>query len=170
MRSAPSSLGPADTPGHRRLQATTSEIKINIGCGVSGIPGWHNLDNSPTIFLSRVPFLQKLLNLPQWPNDVRKCDVRRGLPFADGTVRYIYSSHAFEHLTHEASVRVAQECFRVLARGGVIRIAVPDLRLIVNDYLSNRQPNASHEFVSRLLMGQTLRGFLSPRQSPLANV
>jgi len=144
------------------LPGTPPEIKVNIGCGLSGIPGWHNLDNSPTILLSRVPFLRKLLKLPRWPDDVRKCDVRRGLPFADGSVRYIYSSHAFEHFTHDASLRLARECFRVLEPGGIIRVAVPDLRLIVNDYLSSLEPNASHAFISRLRMDQTLRGFLHP--------
>ena len=31
---------------------TASDIKINIGCGVSGIEGWHNFDNSLTITLA----------------------------------------------------------------------------------------------------------------------
>ena len=75
-------------------------------------------------------------------------------------MQFIYSSHAFVHFSHEASLRLVRECFRVLERGGTIRIAVPDLRLIVDDYLSSPEPNASHEFISRLMMGQTLRGFL----------
>src|SRR5262245_16207696 len=136
---------------------TTSTIKINIGCGLSGISGWHNLDNSPTILLSRVPLLRRLLNLPRWPDDVRRSDARRGLPYADGSVNCIYSSHTFEHFTYDVSLHVARECFRVLEPGGTIRIAVPDLELIVHDYMStrNRDPRASHVLISRLMMNHS---------------
>jgi predicted SAM-dependent methyltransferase len=129
-----------------------SEIKINIGCGLSGISGWHNLDNSPTITLSRVPLAGRILKLPRWPRDVRRYDVRKGLPFPDGSVRCIYSSHTFEHFTYAESLALAKDCFRVLERGGTIRIAVPDLGLIVKEYLSNSEPLASHLFLSRLAL------------------
>ena len=38
----------------------------------------------------------------------------------------------------------------------------PICGLIVNDYLSSQEPNASHVLISRLRMDQTLRGFLHP--------
>ena len=31
-----------------------AELKVNIGCGTSGIKGWVNIDNSPSILLSRL--------------------------------------------------------------------------------------------------------------------
>lgn len=119
---------------------TQDEIKVNIGCGVSGLEGWHNLDNSLTITLSRVPLLPRFLSIPRWPRDVRRHDVRKGLPYRTGSVRYIYSSHTFEHFKYEESLQIAAECFRVLQPGGVIRIAVPDLELIVRDYIADKDP------------------------------
>jgi predicted SAM-dependent methyltransferase len=133
--------------------AVESEIKVNIGCGLSGISGWVNIDNSPTLLLRRVPVLRRMMKTPDWPADVRRYDViRRRLPFSDGTVQFIYSSHTFEHFTYDASQKVARECFRVLQPGGVLRIAVPDLAKLVADYLRDPSALASHTFISRLLL------------------
>jgi SAM-dependent methyltransferase len=140
----------------------SGEIKINIGCGLSGIPGWHNLDNSPTITLSRIPLLRSVLKTPAWPRDVRRYDVRKGLPFADGSARFIYSSHTFEHFTYEASLAIARDCRRALAPGGIMRIVVPDLGLIVRDYLADEKPLAAQTFLSRLSLNHSLQDFVHP--------
>jgi SAM-dependent methyltransferase len=138
------------------------EIKINIGCGLSGIAGWQNLDNSPTIWMSRIPVLNRLLKTPAWPSDVRRYDVRKGLPYTDGAVRYIYSSHTFEHFTRPESLAIAKECFRLLAPGGVLRIVVPDLGLIVREYLADESPQAAQTFLSRLSLNHSLQDFVHP--------
>lgn len=140
----------------------SAEIKINIGCGLSGIAGWHNLDNSPTIWLSRIPVLNRVLKTPPWPRDVRRYDVRKGLPFLEGSVRYIYSSHAFEHFTYVESLAIAKECFRVLAPKGILRIVVPDLGRIVTEYLADPAPLASHKFLSRLSLNHSLQDIVHP--------
>jgi predicted SAM-dependent methyltransferase len=141
---------------------TQDGIKINIGCGVSGLEGWQNLDNSLTIILSRIPLVNRLLKVPSWPRDVRRYDVRKSLPFETATAQYIYSSHTFEHFTHAESLNVAKECFRVLKQGGVIRIAVPDLGLLVRDYIEDTSPMASHTLLSRLSLTHSLRDVVHP--------
>jgi SAM-dependent methyltransferase len=138
------------------------EIKINIGCGLSGIGGWHNLDNSPTVTLSRIPIVNRVLRTPAWPRDVRRYDVRKGLPFADGSVRYIYSSHTFEHFTYAESLAVAKECFRVLTSQGILRVVVPDLELIVREYLSDASPLAAQRFLSRLSLNHSFQDVVHP--------
>src|SRR5579864_5349357 len=140
----------------------STEIKINIGCGISGISGWHNLDNSPTITLSRIPLLNRLLKSPAWPRDVRRYDVRKGLPFGDGSARYIYSSHAFEHFTYPQSLAIARDCFRALAPQGILRIVVPDLELIVREYLADRKPLAAQTLLSRLSLNHSLQDMVHP--------
>lgn len=146
------------------MQASFADqlVKVNIGCGLSGTAGWHNLDNSPTITLSRLPFGQKLFKTPVWPADVRRHDVSKGLPFKTETVKYIYSSHTFEHFTYEASLRLAAECFRTLEPGGVLRLVVPDLNLIIRDYLRDQDQMASHKFLQRLCLNRGLRDLLHP--------
>jgi predicted SAM-dependent methyltransferase len=143
--------------------AAASELKLNIGCGTSGIPGWVNIDNSPTILLSRLPFGRRIFRTPDWPSDVRRADVRKRIPFSDSSVSYIYSSHTFEHFTYEESLAVAKECFRVLKSGGILRIVVPDLDNIVRDYLADTSnPKASHRFIGRLLLTGNVRDLLHP--------
>ena len=135
-----------------------AELKVNIGCGTSGIKGWVNIDNSPSILLSRLPLGRRIFGTPDWPRNVRRADVRKRIPFPDGSVSCIYSSHTFEHFTYEESRGVAQECFRVLRSGGILRIVVPDLGIMVRDYLADTaHPLASHRFVSRLLLTSSVR-------------
>lgn len=136
----------------------TAELKLNIGCGTSGIEGWVNIDNSPSIVLSRLAFGKRIFGTPDWPRDVRRVDVRKRIPYADASVACIYSSHTFEHFTYDESRAVARECFRVLKPSGVLRIVVPDLGMIVRDYLADTgDPLASHRFVSRLLLTANVR-------------
>ena len=135
-----------------------AELKLNIGCGTFGIEGWVNIDNSPSIVLSRLPLGRRLFRTPDWPHDVRRADVRKRIPFPDSSVASIYSSHTFEHFTYAEACAVARECFRVLRPGGVLRIVVPDLGIMVRDYLADTaDPLASHRFVSRLLLTATVR-------------
>lgn len=134
---------------------TPAFLGVNIGCGTDAPDGWYNIDNSPTILVSRVPALQKFLRTPAWPRNVRRHNVLKGMPFADATVDYIYSSHTFEHFTYAQSLTVAKDCFRILKVCGILRIAVPDLQKIVRDYLSDPEPLASHRFIDRLLLHQT---------------
>ncbi|HVO59510.1 MAG TPA: methyltransferase domain-containing protein [Terriglobales bacterium] len=140
----------------------SQSVKVNIGCGLSGVPGWYNLDNSPTIALSRLPFGPRLFKTPPWPPDVRRHDVTKGLPFASGSVAYIYSSHTFEHFTYEQSLALAEECFRVLQPGGILRVVVPDLKLIVRSYLHDESAMASHNFLQRLCLNRGIRDLLHP--------
>jgi SAM-dependent methyltransferase len=135
-----------------------ADLKLNIGCGTSGIDGWVNIDNSPSILLSRLPLGKRIFRTPDWPRGVRRADVRKRIPFPDSSVSYIYSSHTFEHFTWEESCAVARECFRVLKPNGVLRIVVPDLGIMVRDYLSDTSnPMASHRFISRLILTANLR-------------
>ncbi len=145
-----------------RTSAGILAAKVNIGCGLSGVEGWYNIDNSPTITLSRLPFGRKLFGFPRWPRDVRRRDATKGLPFETGSVRYIYSSHTFEHFTYAASLRLAQECFRVLERGGVLRVAVPDLKRMAQWYLRDESALASHRFLERLSLNHGIRDLLHP--------
>jgi predicted SAM-dependent methyltransferase len=135
-----------------------AELKLNIGCGTSGIEGWVNIDNSPSILLSRLPLGRRIFRTPDWPRGVRRADVRKRIPFPDSSVSSIYSSHTFEHFTYEESRAVARECFRVLRPGGILRIVVPDLGIMVHDYLAGTaDPMASHKFISRLLLTASVR-------------
>ena len=50
----------------------------------------------------------------------------RTLPFKDGTLQGIYSSHVIEDFSYEDQVKILQEWFRCLRRGGVVALLQPD--------------------------------------------
>jgi ubiquinone/menaquinone biosynthesis C-methylase UbiE len=88
--------------------------------------------------------------------------VLKGLPFPDSSGDCIYSSHTFEHFTFEESLKLAKECWRVLKFHGIFRVAVPDLRIAVNEYLASSEPMASHQFIRRLFLSGGLRDLIHP--------
>ena len=122
---------------------------LNIGCGAVAHPAWLNLDIAP----------QNPLALA--------CDLRRGLPLADGSCDATYSSHVLEHLSASESLPFLAEQHRVLKPGGVLRVVVPDLESICNHYLQHlkalRQGQADAEFRYRFalleLFDQGVRDF-----------
>ncbi len=58
------------------------------------------------------------------------------LPFEDNSMELVYAAHTFEHLSYNTSVRrLIKEIHRVLAPGGVVRIAVPDMEAYTRAYI-----------------------------------
>jgi len=124
-------------------------LRVNVGCGSTPTPGWVNLDNSPTVVLGRAPWLPGLLlragalsDLQRTflavvrDADIRWADAARRIPFPDGSVDVVYSSHMIEHLDRAGARRLLAEIRRVLRPGGVARIAAPDLRRLAEAYLA----------------------------------
>ena len=125
-------------------------MRINVGCGLTPISGWKNFDNSFSLKLSRFSLLPDLLAKTKLiksesykaikffrsnPGIVEYADATKGLPFEDGTVEVLYSSHMLEHLDQSEALLFLKEAERVLQPGGIIRLSVPDLRRHVEDYL-----------------------------------
>ena len=61
-------------------------------------------------------------------------DLRNGLPFPDGSVSKIYSSHFFEHLSYQETQTLLDECLRVLIPAGTFSICVPNAKLFLDAY------------------------------------
>ena len=85
---------------------------LNIGCGdrpriSEGLDKWINLDHK------------------EGPNVDVVRDLRRGLPFNDGTFDYILADNVLEHFASEDVVFLINEIDRVLKLGGQVEIIVP---------------------------------------------
>jgi SAM-dependent methyltransferase len=129
--------------------------RLNLGCGTTSAPGWVNLDGSWAAWLSRHATLRRLLlsariipersSYEQWPDDVIVRDLRKPLPFAADSFDAIYASHVVEHLYRSDALRLLVECRRILRPGGVLRVVVPDLRAIVDEYIGGRRIGAAGE-------------------------
>lgn len=114
-------------------------MKLNLGCGAHVVDGWINVDYSLGARLSRVPFLRainkkiRLFEL-DWDSRIYIHNLTLPFPWKDATVDIVYSSHTLEHLSKEEGNVFLRECHRVLKKGGIIRIVVPDLAPIVKAY------------------------------------
>jgi hypothetical protein len=80
--------------------------KLNFGCGTNRLNGWRNMD--------------------------AEVDITKPLPFTTASAQFILAEHVVEHVPYYTAIKFFEECFRVLAPGGVIRIAVPSIEQIMD--------------------------------------
>jgi predicted SAM-dependent methyltransferase len=133
-------------------------LRINAGCGQTPTPGWLNVDNSLSVLLAKwrplssfvaaLGFLGKdqraFIEVARahgivWANAMR-------LPVGDECAEVVYASHLLEHLDRTEAQQFLQEVKRVLVKGGWLRLAVPDLKKIVDEYLRDKDADT---FVTR---------------------
>lgn len=125
--------------------------RVNIGCGRTPTPGWLNFDNSASVrFAKLTPVWRVLAALNALTPDqrsfvefartgrVRYADAARGIPLPDASVEALYASHMLEHLDRPEAARFLAEARRVLTRGGVLRLGVPDIARHIDRYLEDR--------------------------------
>lgn len=96
------------------LDAGSRDLKLHLGCGGNLIDGWVNIDVYPAPVSLNV----------MW-----------GLPFADGSARFVFVSHLLEHLYYPRDVQpFLADLRRVLAPGATVRIVVPDIEACIEAY------------------------------------
>lgn len=61
-------------------------------------------------------------------------DLSKRLPFPDGLVDRLYSSHALDHLCYEDAVGLLKESYRILKDGGTLDLCVPDAAFYLKAY------------------------------------
>jgi predicted SAM-dependent methyltransferase len=119
-------------------------VRLNLGSGPVAVPGWTNIDRSPNVVLDRLPVVKRALfklgvltdqHMVKWDRAIKRRDIRK-LPYADGVVDAVYSSHTLEHLYLRDAERVIAECARVLRPGGIVRLALPDAEQWARDLLT----------------------------------
>lgn len=59
------------------------------------------------------------------------------LPFKDKSIKYVYSSHFFEHINDECAINLFREIKRVLMDNGLLRIIVPNFELLHQNLINN---------------------------------
>lgn len=151
----------ADVYGARSDVSAPPNVRLNVGCGPHPTPGWINYDNSFSVRMAQRPHLvQTLIRLgvlgdahAQVAMTAMTEGVRWGsalaLGHADNSVQVLYSSHMLEHLDRKAARLFLAEAYRVLAPGGTLRVAVPDLRHLVDRYVAGGDAD---EFIANSLL------------------
>jgi predicted SAM-dependent methyltransferase len=117
--------GMSPTPNKiKGLLASGKPIKLDIGGADAGADGWLTID------------ITRECNL-FW-------DLRRGIPFPDGSVDAVYSSHFFEHLSYSEGQTILKEALRILKDGGTFSVCVPNARMYIEAYLGIREVPESY--------------------------
>jgi SAM-dependent methyltransferase len=124
-----------------------SRAMLNLACGTRMHWDWNNIDFSPYAKLAHRPGFAWLLRsfglfseersrrLEGIDPGIIAWDLCKGIPFEPETFDVVYHSHFLEHIDRQDALGLLQQCCRVLKKGGTIRVVVPDLELLVADYL-----------------------------------
>ena len=71
------------------------------------------------------------------------------IPLKSSSADVIYSSHMLEHLDSDEVKKFLKEAKRVLIAGGIIRLVVPDLEKLINQYNKDKLAN---QFMKKSLL------------------
>lgn len=90
---------------------------VNLGCGTRYLNGWINID-----FYAH-------------SKEVISHNLLEGIPFPDEQFEVVYHSHVLEHFSKKEGKVFLKECYRVLKKGGIMRLAIPDLESMARTYI-----------------------------------
>jgi len=93
--------------------STHEILKLQIGAQNNPINCWLNADIIPRT------------------DAIMYLDATRSFPISDQTFDYVYTEHMIEHISWSQGKDMLKECFRILKRGGKIRITTPNLVQLV---------------------------------------
>lgn len=153
-----------------------TSVKLNVGCGRTVADGWINVDKSPSVRLSALPRLRSLLlkvgalNAAQaegFPPGVIHANAAKRLPAADSSIDFVYSSHMIEHLSRWEGLNFVREARRVLRPGGILRLATPDLKLMIDDYIAGTSPFTNGTRTAGDAFCAEYRAFANPQVNPV---
>jgi predicted SAM-dependent methyltransferase len=92
--------------------------KVHLGCGSNIMKDWINID---------------MIDDP----NIMNFDLRNTLPFENNSIDFFFCEHFLEHLTREEGLKLLKDIYRCLKPGGVSRVSVPDLELLLKNYTDN---------------------------------
>lgn len=137
--------------GNKLEEIAPSEVRqsrrLHLGCFDCPASSWINTDITPHIWVARVPgfatllFHLRLIGAERYKQHrqgvfrhIRYMNVAKRFPYPADYFDAVFSSHMLEHLQRQEAQSCLSEVFRTLRPGGVCRIVVPDLDLLVRNY------------------------------------
>ena len=110
--------------------------KLHVGCGDVLIKDWLNIQ------LDKLEVYGQLRNVNgAW---LINYNLLKPWPMAEGSVQYIAGSHFIEHLDLNQGIKFLQESFRVMKKGGVIRLSCPDMEKYARNYVNGNKEFFNH--------------------------
>jgi predicted SAM-dependent methyltransferase len=94
-------------------------MKLHIGCGYQHKDGWINID------------IEKFSSV-----DIVH-DARTIFPYSDNSIDFVFNEHFIEHISLQDGISFLKEMYRIIKPNGVIRIAAPDLDVIIDQFVND---------------------------------
>jgi hypothetical protein len=141
---------------NKKSKASDDGLCLQYGCGWHAPNNWRNFDGSPTLRAERLPILGRFLNrnIQRFPLNVEYGDIVKGLPVSQGSCSAIYCSHILEHLSLSGFRIAIKNTYNMLCVGGVFRLVVPDLEVMIDQYAASSERNAATRFISNTGLGR----------------
>ena len=147
----------------QRIVPNVRPVKVNVGSYLIVQDGWINVEGTIHAFLAKkIKILARLMYRFSRVKESFKSesdyisvlkrhhfihhDLRFGLPFADNSIDYIYTSHTLEHFHPEVAQNLLREAYRTLRSGGRVRVCVPDLKHAIDLYTAGQKTKALEYF------------------------
>ena len=108
----------------------------HLGCGELLVTNFLNVDLYS--FGDYVPALPLPKNLKKAPYFL-EYDLKKGIPASLNSLDVIYHSHLLEHLEHDAGIIFLRNCYQCLREDGVMRFALPDLKIWCDNYVADNR-------------------------------
>jgi predicted SAM-dependent methyltransferase len=96
--------------------------RLHLGAGDSTLPGWLGTDIAPG------------------SPGILCMDARKPFPVPDQSFNYVFCEHMIEHISWHEGAFMLRECYRIIRPGGTIRIATPDLAVLLGLYCNDVSP------------------------------
>lgn len=122
----------------RRAQALNVD-RLHVGCGNTLLPQWLNITFEPREEYGRI----KKKGDAFWLN----YNLLKPWPFADGSIQFVAGSHMIEHIDLNGGILFFKEAYRVMKKGGVIRMSCPDLSIYAENYIKNNNQFFENSFI-----------------------
>jgi len=108
-------------PGRPARPINPQFDRIHYACGRNILPGWLNVDISPT-----------------GPENYKYVDLTSGHPFPSNSFSFALCEDFIEHITQADSLMFLLEVHRTLKSGGVLRLTCPGLEGVLTHHFGAR--------------------------------
>jgi hypothetical protein len=149
------------------MKRNDGAMYVQYGCGFKAPKEWRNFDASITLKWERTPILGRLFtkNAQRFPPSAECGDIIKGLPLPKESCRGVYASHVLEHLSLEDFHRAIENTMRILEKGGLFRLVVPDLEWAAKEYIS--RIDSGDPQANALLLRETCLGHEKRVRGPI---
>jgi predicted SAM-dependent methyltransferase len=110
--------------------------KIHLGCGSKHFPGWYHVDALSYPHVDHIGAVEDLSFIP------------------DDSAQIVYACHVLEHFGRKTYLETLKEWHRVVAPGGLLRIAVPDFAVAARLYMTGTLPRGIEDVRGLVSGGQ----------------